>query len=123
MYLQDVFTEDEYKQIVDDIQQRKTFDYKHFKFGKAKFSIMMHELTFIGVAEWEEDVLVHLGWKNTHSGSGCGENPRAMLEYFKTYSDACNFIHKRLVNFVNPADKYQGLKVETQMNIFDFLEG
>lgn len=122
MYLQDVFTEDEYKQIVDDIQQRKCFDYKYFKFGKASFSIMMHELTFIGVGEWEEDVLVHLGWGNAHSGSGCGENPNAMLEYFKTYSDACRFIDKRLINFVKPEDKYQGLKVETQMNMFDLLE-
>ncbi len=121
MYLQDVFTEEEYKQIVDDIQQRKCFDYKYFNFGKAKFSIMMHELTFIGVGEWEEDVLVHLGWDNAHSGSGHGENPRAMLENFKTYSDACNFIDKRLINFVKPEDKYQGIKVETQMNIFDFL--
>lgn len=96
MYLQDVFTEDEYKQIVDDIQQRKCFDYKYFNFGKAKFSIMMHELTFIGVGEWEEDVLVHLGWDNAHSGSGCGENPRAMLEYFKNIFRCLQFYRQKV---------------------------
>lgn len=119
MYLQDVFTEEEYKKIIDDIKQRKVFETKYFKYNKAQFGIGMIPTTYYDL--WPEGLMVSVGADNPTSGHGVGETPKRMLEIFESYQSACEYVDRSLKAYVD--SNYQGLKVETQMNIFDFLEG
>ena len=64
--------------------------------------------------------MVSVGAGNPASGHGVGETPKRMLEIFENYQSACEYVDRSLKAYVD--SKYQGLKVETQMNIFDFLE-
>ena len=121
MYLQDIFTEQEYNEILNDIKNLNTFDYKRFKFGKTEFSIALHKSEHLDI--WTEGYMVSIHLFSTDSGYGRGENPSKILGTFKTYKDACKYIDSKLKHYVKPNDKYQGLKKEEQMNIFDFLEG
>ena len=119
MYLQDVFTEDEYKKIVNDIKKLKPFETKYFQFNKARFSIGMITTEYRDL--WPKGLMVSIGADNPTSGHGVGETPKRMLEIFESYRSACEYIDHSLKAYVD--EKYQGIKVETQMNIFDFLGG
>ena len=86
MYLQDVFTEEEYKKIVEDISQRKVFETKYFNFNKARFTIGMIPTSYLDL--WPEGVMVSIGADKPTSGHGVGETPKRMLEIFESYEDA-----------------------------------
>ena len=118
MYLQNAFTEEEYKKIFEDIKQRKVFETRYFNFNKARFTIGMIPTKYRDL--WPEGLMVSIGADNPTSGHGVGETPKRMLEIFKSYQSACEYVDNSLKAYVDK--KYQGLKVETQMNIFDFME-
>lgn len=118
MYIQDVFTEEEYKKIVEDISQRKVFETKYFNFNKARFTIGMIPTSYLDL--WPEGLMVSIGADKPTSGHGVGETPKRMLEIFESYQSACEYVDRSLKAYVD--EKYQGIKVETQISIFDFME-
>ena len=112
MYLEDVFTESEYLEIKNKLENRICFERK-LKFGKYTLDIGLdytgNDSYYIDL--WGEPYMASFGYEAPNQGGGYGEKVKTALKIFGTYESACKYFDDYMRGKILRIEpKYQGIK-------------
>ncbi len=112
MYFEDVFTNKEYEEVLENLKRRRPFEKEYLLGKKYKFEFGLVRVPKSCIDIWQEPYMISFGYSFKSSGGGGGELVSEVLENFESYSKACTYLGESwwVKHCEECEEKYDGLR-------------